>query len=252
MAPRKSRERPAGRKRARSRGHRPASGNGTSSGKGKGRLKREATEAQIVDAFHRVVQREGLRNVRVNAVIKEAGVGKGLLYDYFGGLPGLVQAWGNKYQIWPDIGEMMGLSHDLTRTSPAEQIRTIVFRHAEALRADPMRVELLADEFMSPTAISPALSDVRKQLAQQHHALFASQSAMADDDNRSLILILMAAASYLAMRAERAPRFLGTHVGSKEGWADLMRRFERIIELVQAGVEARAQPPAARSGGSRS
>ena len=43
--------------------------------KGKGRLKREATEAQIVDAFHRVVQRDGLRNVRVNAVIKEAGVG---------------------------------------------------------------------------------------------------------------------------------------------------------------------------------
>ena len=84
MAPRKSRERPAGRRRAPSQG-RPASSNG----KGKGRLKREATEAQIVDAFHRVVQREGLRNVRVNAVIKEAGVGKGLLYDYFGGLPGL-------------------------------------------------------------------------------------------------------------------------------------------------------------------
>jgi AcrR family transcriptional regulator len=219
--------------------------------KGKGRLKREATEAQIVDAFHRVVQREGLRNVRVNAIIKEAGCGKGLLYDYFGGLPGLVQAWGNKYQIWPDIGEMMGLSHDLTRTTPAEQIRAIVFRHAEALRGDPLRIELLADEFMSPTAISPALSDVRKQLAQQHHALFARQSAMTDDDNRSLILILMAAASYLAMRAERAPRFLGTHVGSKEGWADLMRRFERIIDLVQAGTQVRDQPPAARSGASR-
>ncbi len=244
MTRRKGRDRPTGRSQVRD-GSRSAP-------KGKGRLKREATEAQIVDAFHRVVQREGLRNVRVNAVIKEAGVGKGLLYDYFGGLPGLVQAWGNKYQIWPDIGEMMGLSHDLTRTSPAEQIRTIVFRHAEALRADPMRVELMADEFMSPTAISPALSDVRKQLAQQHHAVFARQSAMEDDDNRSLILILMAAASYLAMRAERAPKFLGTHVGSKEGWADLMRRFERIIDLVQAGAAARAQPSDARSAGSRS
>ena len=64
-------------------------------------------------------------------------------------------------------------------------------------------------------------------------------------------MVLMAAASYLAMRAERAPRFLGTHVGSKEGWADLMRRFDRIIDLVQAGTQARAQPAAARSGGSR-
>ncbi|NJO13629.1 MAG: TetR/AcrR family transcriptional regulator, partial [Gammaproteobacteria bacterium] len=158
-------------------------------GKGKGRLKREATEAQIVDAFHRLVQRDGLRNVRVNAVIKEAGVGKGLLYDYFGGLPGLVQAWGNKYQIWPDIGEMIGLSHDLTRTRMAQQIREIVLRHAESLRADPLRVELLADEFMSPTAISPALSNIRRELSQQHHALFADQPAMRNDDYRSLVLI---------------------------------------------------------------
>jgi len=216
-------------------------------GKGKGRLKREATEAAIVDAFHRVVQRDGLRNVGVNAVIKEAGVGKGLLYDYFGGLPGLVQAWGNKYQIWPDIGEMIGLSHDLTRTSMAHQLRAIVLKHAQSLREDPLRVELLADEFMSPTAISPALSDVRKQLAQQHHALFAGQQSMHDDDYRSLALILMAAASYLAMRAERAPRFMGTNIGSPEGWDDLMRRFERLIELVDVGAQAVKREPQVRS-----
>ena len=39
--------------------------------KGKGRLKREATEAALIDAFARVVQRSGLRSVGVNEVIKE-------------------------------------------------------------------------------------------------------------------------------------------------------------------------------------
>ena len=47
--------------------------------KGKGALKREATEAEIISAFGRVVQRNGLRNVGVNEVIKEAGIGKALL-----------------------------------------------------------------------------------------------------------------------------------------------------------------------------
>ena len=40
--------------------------------KGKGRLKREATQDALIAAFGRVVQRVGLRNVGVNAVIKEA------------------------------------------------------------------------------------------------------------------------------------------------------------------------------------
>ena len=78
--------------------------------KGKGRLKREATEAALIDAFGRVVQRSGLRNVGVNEVIKEAGIGKALLYRYFGGLPGLVKAWGEKNQIWPDLSEFHKLS----------------------------------------------------------------------------------------------------------------------------------------------
>lgn len=68
---------------------------------GKGRLKREATEAEIVNAFDRVVRRKGLRNVGVNTVIKEAGIGKALLYRYFGGLPGLVRAWGEKTRSGP-------------------------------------------------------------------------------------------------------------------------------------------------------
>ena len=38
--------------------------------KGKGRLKREATEEALIEALERVVQRNGLRNVGVNEVIK--------------------------------------------------------------------------------------------------------------------------------------------------------------------------------------
>lgn len=202
--------------------------------KGKGALKREATEAEIISAFGRVVERNGLRNVGVNEVIKEAGIGKALLYRYFGGLPGLVQAWGEKNQIWPDLSELADMSNAMDSVSIAEQIKRMVLHHANSLREDPLRVELLADEFMSPTPISDALTDIRKQLGREHAAIFADNRELDEDDNRALMIVLMAAASYLAMRSVKSPRYMGRDVGSDEGWQALMAHFQRIIDSVAA------------------
>ncbi len=200
--------------------------------KGKGALKREATEAEIISAFGRVVERNGLRNVGVNEVIKEAGIGKALLYRYFGGLPGLVKAWGEKNQIWPDLSELADMSNAMDSVSAAEQIKRLVLHHANSLREDPVRVELLADEFMSPTAISDALTEIRKQLGREHAAIFAGNRELGEDHNRALMMVLMAAASYLAMRAVKSPRYMGRDVGSDEGWEELLAHFERIIDSV--------------------
>ena len=64
---------------------------------------RPATEAALLDAFEAVLLRDGLRNLSVNAVVEEAGVGKPLLYRYFGDLDGLVRAWGERRGLWADL-----------------------------------------------------------------------------------------------------------------------------------------------------
>lgn len=214
--------------------------------KGKGALKREATEAEIISSFGRVVGRNGLRNVGVNEVIKEAGIGKALLYRYFGGLPGLVQAWGEKNQIWPDVSELAEMSNEINSASVAAQIKRVVLHHANSLREDPLRVELLADEFMSPTAISEALTEIRQQLGREHAAIFVSNRELGEDDNRALMIVLMAAASYLAMRAVKSPRYMGRDIGSDKDWKALLAHFERIIDSV-AGEASHPEIPAENS-----
>ncbi len=203
------------------------------SSKGKGRLKREATEAQIIDAFHRVVSRDGLRNVRVNDVIKEAGIGKGLLYNYFGGLPGLVKAWGEKYKIWPDHEELLGAPKGAAPPEdPAEQLKNMVINHANSLKKHPLRIELLAEQFLKPTLISEALSHVRAQLGKEHRAVFDQTHILDDKDQHSLAIILMAAASYLSMRAAHNLPYMGEDIESEQGWSILLKRFERLIDQV--------------------
>jgi len=222
---------------------------------GKGRLKRQATEAAIVEAFDRLVRRDGLRNVGVNALVKEAGVGKGLIYQYFGGLSGVVKVWGERNKLWPSTAELMGLTDDtyahlhqqgklhqhlehdcpcqsFAGLQPRDRIRTVVRNHLQGLRNNPVSSEILADELMAPTEITAALRGARQRLGKEHAAIHAHNDSMREYDHRSLVMILLAASNYFAMRAVRAPNFMGETIDTPEGWESLLRRFDRVVEMV--------------------
>ncbi len=208
-----------------------------SSEKGKGRLKREATEAALIDAFGRVVQRGGLRNVGVNEVIKEAGIGKALLYRYFGGLPGLVAAWGAKNNIWPDLSEFRDAPVDLDSQETLALLKRMILHHANALREDPIRIEILAEQFMTPTPISAALNEIRLQLGQQHREIFENHPVIQKHGN--LMRVLMGAASFLAMRSIKSPWYMGASLNKEQVWNTLMAEIEAIVDAaVSTDVES--------------
>lgn len=205
-------------------GARPASG-ALMAADGKGARKRRATERALIKAFGRIVRRKGLRHVGVNEILKEAGVGKAALYRYFGGLPGLVEAWGRLNRIWPQQAELAPLADE---ADGAAGLKRIVQRNAEAHRADPVRIEILADELMTPTALSGALAGIRRQLGQEHAAAFAGHQLF--QKHRDLMIVAMAAASFLAMRAVKAPRYMGQNLADEATWRRLMARIDRVID----------------------
>jgi len=214
---------------------------------GRQRQKRQATEAAIVAAFDRLVRREGLRHVGVNALVKEAGVGKGLIYQYFGGLAGVVKVWGENNKLWPSTAELMGISdRAFSGLTPREQIRTVVRNHLQGLRHNPVSIEVLADELLAPTEVTAALRGARQRLGQEHAAIHDANHAMRAYDNRSLVMILLAAANYFAMRAVRAPRYMGERLDTPEGWAALLTRFDRVIDLALSEETPAADRPDAR------
>ncbi len=206
----------------------PHKGSAESPVKGKGRLKREATEAAVIDAFGRVVQRSGLRNVGVNEVIKEAGIGKALLYRYFGGLPGLVAAWGEKNKIWPDLSEFHDVPVDLDPREAPAFLKRLILHHANSLREEPLRVEIIAEQFMNPTPISEALQEIRQQLGKEHRKIFEHNPIIRE--HGELIRVLMGAASFLAIRAVKAPWYMGANLEQEEGWNAAMAEIEAMID----------------------
>jgi len=122
---------------------------------------RAATEARLMEAAGDVLVRDGFAGLGVNAVAREAGCDKQLIYRYFGGLDGLATA------LCKREGEALAAaleSHAPPRPASdyAGLIEQLVMAYLEALTAHPAAQKLVLWELSGP---APALAGFAKARA---------------------------------------------------------------------------------------
>jgi AcrR family transcriptional regulator len=205
-------------------------------------LRRSATEDALLDAFERVLARDGIRNLTVNAVVQEARVGKPLLYRYFGDLDGLVHAWGERRRFWPPPAPV-----DRERAGDAapgfrERIRHELLETAEYLRTHPVTLEFLAEELSARTDLSAAFAQVRRERGRMLMKTMLAEPRYARRETRRIIIVLYAAMAYFALRSRRSPFFMGLRLDTSAGWNDALAMLSEIVDAAAPDEP----PPAGR------
>jgi AcrR family transcriptional regulator len=111
---------------------------------------REATERRLLDAARAVLAASGAEGFGVNAVARAAGCDKQLIYRYFGGLDGLLDAIGaDLADWWADR-----LRPETDQPPPAsygELMLQLGLALIEALRSDALARQIALWELSSPT-----------------------------------------------------------------------------------------------------
>ena len=156
---------------------------------GKQERKRKATEQKIIAAVGKILRRDGIQKLGVNAIVKEAGVGKGLIYQYFGGLEGLLDAWVESSHFIPDVEEIAGGAvEEFKGRSMPEQIRDVNINYASYLRRTPLALEIYAEELQQSSAITKSMARVRRQIGTSHEKFFTEITPVSNEDDLALIL----------------------------------------------------------------
>ncbi|MEH6549243.1 MAG: TetR/AcrR family transcriptional regulator [Pseudomonadales bacterium] len=193
--------------------------------------KRLETQARMIRAFETVLLRDGIQDMGVNAVLQEAGVGKGLLYDYFGGLGGLADAWVEQSHFIPEQEEIAGEPLDSFVDRPlTEQISAVHINYASYLRDSKVAKQLMTEELLAPSHITESLAHIRNRIGETHEAFFTKNPDFGDPDMVALIFILQAASNYFAMRAQTTPKFNGVDLDTEEGWKTVMDMIDRVAK----------------------
>ncbi len=193
--------------------------------------RRTETEKAIVEAFERVLAREDLDKIGVNAVAAEAGVGKPLIYRYFGGFDGLVAKWAQDNKFWDDD---QGLVEDLAAVPPdadrLEIICSYLIAQATRMRDKPIVLKAKISELLGNTSLTPGLHQARASAGEHHGDLYDEGGLFGDPAIVPLLLVMHAATHYLAMRTVKLTTFDGLNLKQDAEWEAAMNMVRSVFK----------------------
>lgn len=209
--------------------------------KGRASPRRQATEAKLIAAVGTLLREQGAERLGVNAVAAEAGVDKVLIYRYFGGLDGLLAAYGESADFWPTVEEMLGgPGHPALEHEDPGLVAASVFRNiSEGIRRRPVTLELLARECVERGPLTAILEDLRERRSEELFAALTDAGLPLAGNAAAVLGPLFAAAlNYLNVRGRHIRTFGGISIGSED---DLEPIYRAIGEAFRAVWRSPAQ-----------
>jgi AcrR family transcriptional regulator len=221
--PRARTRKPGGRARSRAAGRAPPA-------RARDRL---ATQERVLTAVGQVLARDGFAAVGINAIAREAGVDKVLIYRYFGGLDALLRAWGASGRFWPSVAELLGDVPEAVLSLPLADRYAVFFdRFVDALRARPLTIEIMAAEIHERNELTAILEAEREQWGAQAEAVFGGEELERRPHLRGITLLLVAGVQYLVIRARKIRLFGGLDLRSDGDWEKLKASVRTMAKQV--------------------
>ena len=185
---------------------------------------REATEQRFIEAAARVIARDGAAGLGVNAIAAEAGADKKLIYRYFGGLDGLLEAMGANTAVW--IGDALSAS----KGGYGQRMAAVFAAYAANLRDDPVLQKLLAWELAGPSDTLRRIDAARsKAMYAVMPKLRGDEKPPKDIDVPAVNAILLAALHYLTLRGATMGAFSGMPLKTDADWKRVMAAFDGLL-----------------------
>lgn len=182
---------------------------------------RPRTEAKLRAAVGLVLAEGGFAALTPSAVARQAGVDKMLIYRYFGGLDGLVEAVANGPDFFPSFEELCGGDPAALRALPVpERAATVLDAYARLLMARPMVLELMVWELVERNELTAIMETARETMGLRlARELFGDAG---DPERLNAVTALLAAGvTYLALRRRKIRWFNGVDLKSDAGWQQI-------------------------------
>jgi AcrR family transcriptional regulator len=188
-----------------------------------------AVRARVLAALSAMIVRDGLSSVGVNALAREAGCDKVLIYRYFRDLEGVYQEFAEGYDFWWTVDELVqGI--DPSRMPPTRALQILMRRHAEAIRNRPTTLAILASELTERSSLVLALEEVRERRALELVSWIGQRFELpAAVDLPAISMLLGVAVNYLAVRARDVKVMSGVRIGAADDWERIFAAMDMLI-----------------------
>ncbi|TNM65168.1 TetR/AcrR family transcriptional regulator [Aliirhizobium smilacinae] len=193
---------------------------------------RANTERAIFLAARSLLAEHGFQGFGINAVARRAGCDKQLIYRYYGGLDGLIEAIGEELGSWvndkipQDTGGMFILTY-------GDLMEKLSMYFMEALRDDPLVCKIVAWEVSQDTPQVRRLSESRmKALSKWLEKMRGSLTLPKGVDTATTNALLFASIQHLVISASVSGQFAGVPLKTEKDWDKVAAAVRRLVRAI--------------------
>ena len=199
---------------------------------------REATKRRLLDAVGKVLVERGFEGVGVNAIAKEAGVDKVLIYRYFNDLDGLLQAFALDKDFVSNLRKFFGDRKALaTRKEAVALGKGMLAGQFRRICEDRELQEVLLWELHEKNRVTEAVAEARE--TQGIAVLRRMADAIGDDtiDIAAIASLLVGGIYYLALRSRTVEVYSGINLRTEEGRNRIEAAVAFLLDMLARGGE---------------
>jgi AcrR family transcriptional regulator len=208
----------------------------------------QETRKKILAAVGQLLAHSGGRGVGINAIAREAGVDKVLIYRYFGGLPRLLRAYAEEGDSWPSAQELLARVGEQGSRTDAEYAAEMLIEFGRAIRQRPVTQEIMRWELQERNELTDALARYREEQALELLAVFGNKG---NPQQQAMAGVIGAGLTYLILRSKTVDVYNGLLLKDDEDWSRIEDSIRTLAQLA-FGQSARRGDDAKASGGARS
>jgi AcrR family transcriptional regulator len=193
---------------------------------------RARTEAAILSAARDLLAADGFQGLGVNAVARRAGCDKQLIYRYFGGIEGLVDAIGLGLANWI-TDSLAGNPDQPPPASYAELMERLVIGFLAAFRANPLVQKIAAWELSERSEHVSRLAAARSAALSRWIVTVRGQMIPPPaTDAAAINAILIAGLQHIVLSAATSGGFAGIQLRTDNDWKRIETASVAIVRAM--------------------
>lgn len=181
---------------------------------------RTATEERIYKAFLDILKQKGPQGVGINAIAKEAGVSKSLIYRYFGGMKGLLLRFAQKGDFFKSLSVIDENKDNL------ENLKGFIKEGTKELRENTLTQEILRWQLIENNEDTKSLF---KYFNAQVGKTFSTNTK--DESLNSAFQLMLGGYVYFTLLSKFNKTFIATDLTSEKTWENFDEAIAKTIEM---------------------
>ncbi len=196
---------------------------------------KERTKANLVNSLGKILKKQGFAGLSIKSVADEAKVDRRLIYDYFGGLEGLVKEYLNTKDYWKiKSDDVEGIIQYARQDAGKSLAYGVLEDQFDSLIGNEEMRRIITWGLSEKSPILKELDLKRENIGELVlREIFDQHFAKSDKNFRAMYALLMGGVYYLTLHAKMQENtFCGIDIQQSNGQEEIKKALKQLLDLI--------------------